>query len=156
MFKGLMQKTTYFKGQGRQEQVRNEMTPKGKGNKETKTYCKNFVTTEKISIFFPCGRCDWDRCHQVHVFMCTIDAITMHGILCPWPTSLARTFQNAIEKSSLQAVISKIKFSGKVYVFLDFLSGKFLIFRTNLFALLATALSVHLWFDVNLRHVELD
>ena len=52
MFKGLMHKTTNFNGQGRQEQVGKETTPKGKGNKEIKTYCKNFVTTEKISIFF--------------------------------------------------------------------------------------------------------
>ena len=77
MFKGLMHKTTYFKGQGKQEQEGKEMTTKGKGNKESKNYCKNVVTNEKICIFFfRWGRCDWDRCHQVHVFMCTIDAIT--------------------------------------------------------------------------------
>ena len=45
MFKGLMHKTTYFKRQGRQEQ---------EGNKESKDYCKNVVTTVKISflLFF--------------------------------------------------------------------------------------------------------
>ena len=52
MFKGLMHKTTYFKGQGKQEQEGKEMTTKGKGNKESKNYCKNVVTNEKISIFF--------------------------------------------------------------------------------------------------------
>ena len=40
------------------------------------------------------------------------------------------TYQNAIEESSLQVLVSKIKFSGKVYIFLDFLFWKFiLIFR---------------------------
>ena len=80
MFKGLMHKTTYFKGQGRQEQEGKKMTPKTKGNKESKNSCKNFVTTVKISFlffFFSWGRCDWDRWQQVHVLMCTIDAITM-------------------------------------------------------------------------------
>ena len=56
------------------------MTPKTKGNKESKSYCKNFVTTEKIyTFFFPWGRYDWDRCHQVHVLIFTIDAITMES-----------------------------------------------------------------------------
>ena len=72
-----MHKNTHFKGQGRQEQEGKKMTPKTKGNKESKSYCKKFVTTEKIHIFFfPWERCDWDRCHQVDVLMCTIDAIT--------------------------------------------------------------------------------
>jgi len=51
MFKGLMHKTMYFKGQGRQEQEGTKMTPKTKGNKESKNYCKNCVTTEKIFFF---------------------------------------------------------------------------------------------------------
>ena len=51
MFKGLMHKTMYFKGQGRQEQEGTIMTPKTKGNKESKNYCKNCVTTEKIFFF---------------------------------------------------------------------------------------------------------
>ena len=49
MFKGLMHKTTYFKGQGRQEQEGKKMTLKTKGSKN---YCKNFVTTVKISFLF--------------------------------------------------------------------------------------------------------
>ena len=49
MFKGHMHKTTYFKGQGRQEQEGKKMTPKTKGNKESKNYCKNCVTTENFS-----------------------------------------------------------------------------------------------------------
>ena len=53
MFKGLMHKTMYFKGPGRQEQEGKKMTPKTKGNKESKNYnCKNFVTTEKIYMYF--------------------------------------------------------------------------------------------------------
>ena len=51
VFKGLMHKTTYFKGQGRQEQEGKKMTPKTKGNKESKNSYKNFVTTVKISFF---------------------------------------------------------------------------------------------------------
>ena len=77
MFKGLMHKTTYFKGQGRQGQEGKKMTPKAKGNKESKNSYKNFVTTKYLFFsFLFMGRCDWDRCHQVHVFICTIDAIT--------------------------------------------------------------------------------
>ena len=55
------------------------MTPKTKGNKESKNYCKTCVTTGKIYIyfFFLWGRWNWDRCQKVHVLMCTIDAITM-------------------------------------------------------------------------------
>ena len=52
MFKGLMQKTTYFKGQGRQEHEGKKMTLKTKGKKKSKIYCTNFVSTEKIYIFF--------------------------------------------------------------------------------------------------------
>ena len=52
MFKGLMHKTMYFKGQGRQEQEGKIMTPKTKGNKESTNYCKNFETTKKIFFFF--------------------------------------------------------------------------------------------------------
>ena len=52
MFKGLMHKTTYFKGQGRQEQEGKKMTPKTKGNKENKNSYKNVVTTVKISFLF--------------------------------------------------------------------------------------------------------
>ena len=54
MFKGLMHKTKYFKGQRRQEQEGTKMTPKTKGNEERKNSCKNFVTTVKISflLFF--------------------------------------------------------------------------------------------------------
>ena len=51
MLKGLMHKTNYFKGQGRQEQEGKKMTPKTKGNKESKNCCKNCVTTEKIYIY---------------------------------------------------------------------------------------------------------
>ena len=52
MFKRLMHKTTYFKGQERQEQE-GGITSKTKGNKEGKHFnCKNFATTEKISFFF--------------------------------------------------------------------------------------------------------
>ena len=64
MLKGLMHKTTYFKGQGRQEQEGKKMTPKTKGNKGSKNSYKNVVTTVKISfLFFSWGRCNWDRCH---------------------------------------------------------------------------------------------
>ena len=56
MFKGLMHKTMYFKGKGRQEQEGKKMTPKTKGNKDSKNYnCKNFVTTEKKKKFFHGG-----------------------------------------------------------------------------------------------------
>ena len=51
MLKGLMHKTNYFKGQGRQEQEGKKMNPKTKGNKESKNCCKNCVTTEKIYIY---------------------------------------------------------------------------------------------------------
>ena len=51
MFKGLMHKTTHFRGQGRQEHEGKKMTPKTKGNKESKNSCKSFVTTVKIIIF---------------------------------------------------------------------------------------------------------
>ena len=51
MFKGLLHKTTYFKGQERQEQEGTKMTPKTKGNKECKNYCKNCVTMKKIFFF---------------------------------------------------------------------------------------------------------
>ena len=52
MFEGLKHKTTYFKGQGRQEQEGTKMTPKTKGSKESKNSSKNCVTTEKISFLF--------------------------------------------------------------------------------------------------------
>ena len=52
MFKGLKHKTTYFKGQGRQEQEGKKMTPKTKGSKESKNSYKNFVPTVKISFLF--------------------------------------------------------------------------------------------------------
>ena len=52
MFKGVKHKTTCFKGQGRQGQEGKKMTPKTKGNKESKSYCKNVVTTVKISFLF--------------------------------------------------------------------------------------------------------
>ena len=99
----------YFKGQGRQELEGKKMIPKTKGNKESKNYnCKNCVTT----IFFPWGRYDWDRCHQLHVLMCTIDAITME-FYAPGLFHLQEPL--------------KIKFSGKVYIFLDFFVWKFIL-----------------------------
>ena len=52
MFKGLMHKTTYFKRQGRQDQEGTKMTPKTKGNKESKSSCENFVTKMKMSFLF--------------------------------------------------------------------------------------------------------
>ena len=55
MFKGLKHKTMYFKGKGRQEQEGKKMTPKTKGNKESKNYCKNCVTTEYIYVYFSHG-----------------------------------------------------------------------------------------------------
>ena len=51
MFKGLMYKTMYFKGEGRQEKEGQKMTPKTSGNKESKNSCKNCVTTEKFFFF---------------------------------------------------------------------------------------------------------
>ena len=42
----------YFKGQGRQEQEGKKMTPKTKGNNVSRNSCKQFATTEKISILF--------------------------------------------------------------------------------------------------------
>ena len=50
-----------------------------------------------------------------HVFMRNIDAITMESY-APGLLHLQQTSQNATEKSPLRAPISKIKFSGKVYV----------------------------------------
>ena len=78
-----MHKTTYFKGQVRQEQEGKKMTPKTKGNKESRNYCKNFVTTMKISFLFFFSfmgevRLGW-MSPAVHVFMRTIDAITMES-----------------------------------------------------------------------------
>ena len=65
------------------------MTPKTKGNKERKNYCRHFETMKKIYIIcFPRGRYNWDRCHQVHVLMCIIDTITMDSYapgLCHLP-----------------------------------------------------------------------
>ena len=47
MHKGLIHKTTYFKGKGRQEQEGKIMTPKTKGNKERKNYCKKVCDHEE-------------------------------------------------------------------------------------------------------------
>ena len=123
MFKGLMHKTTYFKRQGRQEQEGTKMTPKTKGNKESKNSYKNFVTTVKISFLFfygggaigkmPLGSCPhvYHRCNN-------------HGILCSWSISLTRTSQNAIEKSSLHALIRKSNSLGKYMLWLKFSFGE--------------------------------
>ena len=89
------------------------MTSNTKGNKEK--FLQKLCDHREDINFFPWGRYDWDRCHLVHVLMGTIDAKKKnHGILCSWPISLKTTSQNAIETSSLPAVTSKIKFSGKV------------------------------------------
>ena len=61
--------------------------------------------------------------------MCTIDALTVESY-APGLLLLPRTSQNAIEKLSMHALMSKIKYSEKVYIFMDFLFWKFmLIFR---------------------------
>ena len=78
MFKGLMHKTPYFKGQGRHEQEGKKMTPKTKGNEESKNCCKNFATTEQISFFFFFdGRGAIRIVASRHVLMCSIAAISV-------------------------------------------------------------------------------
>ena len=64
----LMHKTTYFKGQGRQEQeLRKENDYKSqRKQREQKLLQKVLMKTfcdhkENICIFFPWGRYDWDR-----------------------------------------------------------------------------------------------
>ena len=117
MFQGLMHKTTYFKGKGRQEQEGTKITPKTKGNKESKNYCKNVVTTVKISFlffFFHGGGVigiDVTR----YMFACVL------LMQQPWNIMLLAYFTYKNLTKCHRKVIpaypyKKIKFSGKVYV----------------------------------------
>ena len=76
--KGSCTKPRILKDREGKKQEGKKMTPKTKGNEESKNYCKNFVATEQISFFlFFDGRGAIDRCQQVHVLMCAIDAISV-------------------------------------------------------------------------------
>ena len=92
------------------------MTSNTKGNKEK--LLQNLCDHREDIIFFFHGG-GMIGIDVTWYIMGTIDAKKKkHGILCFWPISLKTTSQNAVEKSCLPAVTSKIKFSGKVYIFL--------------------------------------
>ena len=97
MLKGQTHKITYFERHGREQQ-------KGKPKKIKRTkIIANWLGSERKDLFFRCGAWCWDRCHQVHVRMCTIDAIAMESY-APGLFLLSRTSQNAIEKLYLHAL----------------------------------------------------
>ena len=73
MFKRQTHKITYFERHGREEQ-------KGKRKKIKRAkIIANWLGSQRKNLFFGWGAWCWDRRHQVHVPMCTIDAVAMES-----------------------------------------------------------------------------